>query len=745
MPDIFLSYAHEDEPQARLFAGLLQSAGFSVFWDRNIPTGQTWREFIGQGLQEARCLVVLWSSRSVQSHWVIDEADEGRRRGILVPVAIESIEMPLGFRSIQCADLSDDQFQPGAPKVQRLLDDIRRVLGGRTGAGATPGPVSAETRYRERLVRALSKTRLLGAADEVDIESLFTEVHFLPDASATRRYGVASTSFSDFSDLVDRRKNERFKALDALKDSDRLYILGTPGAGKSTFLKHVAVSAATGKIPGFPIFVSLKDWADTGQDFFAFVREEFSTSGFDDPGPYIERLLQSGSALLLLDGLDEVGTHNDSRARVVKAIVEISRKYERARILLTCRTSANDHAFNHFRYVEVADFQAEQQVSFVQKWFDKNPKRGELFLEQFNGDNSRALRDLGRKPLFLAFLCVAFDQTLEFPRTKSALYAEAIDVLLSKWDSSRSIQRESYGLKGAQRKKQFLAQLAFRTFELDQYGMSELMIDAVMQRFVQRLPGSDQAMAEVESGALARSFEAAHGILVERAVGIFAFSHLSIHEYFAAQGLVNAVASGVSWDKLVAPEAIHSSRWREVLLHVGTLLHDGEPFVEFLRRCIGAHVKKHPDVRMLLDRCGFVADNEDMFSAFSSGPVQYLKKSSDYREGFAQDFYPSDRLSNSITRFERAILYNLKQYREQQKPPPASLAKAWRKLEVLRETVSFKHGLALLVGVIGNAERLDTALADYVDSQDLFLVLLDDVLIADRNRARNMILGTMWG
>jgi TIR domain-containing protein len=77
MPDIFLSYAREDEGRARMLAEALESRGWSVWWDRRIPHGQDFNAYIQQQLDAARCIVVLWSKASVASQFVRDEASEG--------------------------------------------------------------------------------------------------------------------------------------------------------------------------------------------------------------------------------------------------------------------------------------------------------------------------------------------------------------------------------------------------------------------------------------------------------------------------------------------------------------------------------------------------------------------------------------------------------------------------------------------------------------------------------------------
>ena len=78
MADIFLSYAKEDREVARKIATLLGNAGWVVWWDRRIPAGRTWRSVLEEALRDMRCMVVLWSTHSIESDWVRDEADEAR-------------------------------------------------------------------------------------------------------------------------------------------------------------------------------------------------------------------------------------------------------------------------------------------------------------------------------------------------------------------------------------------------------------------------------------------------------------------------------------------------------------------------------------------------------------------------------------------------------------------------------------------------------------------------------------------
>src|SRR5687768_4474899 len=106
MAQVFLSYAHEDRDRAAMLAAELERAGFTVWWDRMIAPGAEFARDTETELAAAGAVLVVWSRHSIGSHWVRDEAGVGRDKGNLIPVLIDAIEPPLGFRQFQTIDLS---------------------------------------------------------------------------------------------------------------------------------------------------------------------------------------------------------------------------------------------------------------------------------------------------------------------------------------------------------------------------------------------------------------------------------------------------------------------------------------------------------------------------------------------------------------------------------------------------------------------------------------------------------------
>jgi TolB-like protein/tetratricopeptide (TPR) repeat protein len=151
---VFVSYAHEDRDRTRQLVHALEQAGLEVWWDGLIVAGTQFAHETERALLAANAVVVVWSTHSVASHWVRDEAAVGRDRSRLVPVSLDGTEPPLGFRQYLFIDLSKWQGKPGATEISALLGAIRSSEDARAGTPAAAPPPSAPKTSRRRLLIA---------------------------------------------------------------------------------------------------------------------------------------------------------------------------------------------------------------------------------------------------------------------------------------------------------------------------------------------------------------------------------------------------------------------------------------------------------------------------------------------------------------------------------------------------------------------------------------------------------------
>src|SRR5690348_11929204 len=105
MAELFVSYAREDEAQARQVAEALAAEGYHAWRDDELPAHRAYAEVIEERLRAADAVVVLWSQAAVKSQWVRAEADTARNRGVLIQASLDGTIPPIPFNQIQCAEL----------------------------------------------------------------------------------------------------------------------------------------------------------------------------------------------------------------------------------------------------------------------------------------------------------------------------------------------------------------------------------------------------------------------------------------------------------------------------------------------------------------------------------------------------------------------------------------------------------------------------------------------------------------
>jgi TIR domain len=189
MADIFISYAKEDRERVHSLVAVFESLHFSVWWDREIAAGRDFRAVIDQEIRGARCVVVVWSTNANASQWVCDEADEGQRRGVLVPVLFDNVLPPMGFRGIQAADLTQWKGDPDDATIKQLLEDVALVVKGtaerRPSDSASDRESGRQSGHRQGVLRRQwwqsSRMKWVGAAVVAAAAIIWTLTR--PDAS----------------------------------------------------------------------------------------------------------------------------------------------------------------------------------------------------------------------------------------------------------------------------------------------------------------------------------------------------------------------------------------------------------------------------------------------------------------------------------------------------------------------------------------------------------------------------------
>ena len=152
MATVFLSYDHDDVERAAPIASVLEKAGHSVWWDRHIQGGAQYNDEIEAAVEAANAVVVLWSERSIRSTWVRDEAAEGRDQNKLVPVLLDAVKPPMGFRQFQTIDLSKSGRGASGSSLQLILDSIDK-LGGISQARSPASAAKSSMRFPDGISR----------------------------------------------------------------------------------------------------------------------------------------------------------------------------------------------------------------------------------------------------------------------------------------------------------------------------------------------------------------------------------------------------------------------------------------------------------------------------------------------------------------------------------------------------------------------------------------------------------------
>jgi len=441
--------------------------------------------------------------------------------------------------------------------------------------------------------------RVLDMSYPIQVNDIYTSVNVLEQITGRRHQALDELLQVCEAENFDRLglgivAEERVPALEAVKTYQKLIILGKPGAGKTTFLKHLAIQCNEGQfeLDCLPIFITLKDFAEAEgkPNFLEYVSRDLNH--YLPPDLEIAQaaltadfyqVFAAGKALMMLDGLDEV--RSEDHQRVIKEIRSFAEQFYHNQFLMTCRIAAWDYVFEKFTEVEVADFDDAQIAMFASKWFKLHAIPPQRFLRELK--QHPPIQQLATSPLLLTLICLAFQESGGFPNSRFELYKEGIDALLKKWDAKRGIQRDQvYKNLSHLRKEDLLSYIALITFQDKDYFFKQTSVEQYIADYIRNLSETDEPESlQIDSEVILHSIEAQHGLLIERAKSIYSFSHLTFHEYFTAREIVQ---NSRSLDTALQALAAHGpdQRWREVILLATEMLRDASLLLGPLKQTV---------------------------------------------------------------------------------------------------------------------------------------------------------------
>jgi formylglycine-generating enzyme required for sulfatase activity/energy-coupling factor transporter ATP-binding protein EcfA2 len=423
--------------------------------------------------------------------------------------------------------------------------------------------------------------------------------------------------------LPEERETRPLGALEASIDNRCLVLLGDPGSGKSTFVNHLALCLAVHRLEpqagwlnrlphwpkreaeAVPIVVILRDFArwlpeETTQaepcHLWDFVTGRLEAQNLGFAAEPLRQALESGQAIVLLDGLDEIPT-KAGRTFVRDAVMAFAGRYPQTRLVVTCRTlSYQDPAWQlaGVGAFELAPFDEKKIDHFIGAWYEELARLGVVKTEEATslaGRLQEAVRrpDLWRlapNPLLLTVMALVHTHKGHLPDARALLYEDTVDILLWRWEEIKA-----GGDEAAPRLRRLLLETGRTDVDLKRV-LWELAFQAHGEAEgdeAVRLSAHDEALADIGELRLQKALAGLHpegsldwaqqviramklraGLLLERAPEVFTFPHRTFQEYLAGAHLSAQADFARQSGRLAAEGAV----WREVvLLAVGRLVY----------------------------------------------------------------------------------------------------------------------------------------------------------------------------
>lgn len=334
--------------------------------------------------------------------------------------------------------------------------------------------------------------------------------------------------------------------LSAENGRPRAVIIGDPGVGKSTLIRHTIYKIASQERAHMaPLLVECREYAGSswGTSLIEFICARLAAEqSLQITEDAMLDALSLGSAYVVFDGVDEI-IDLSKRREFIRRIESFGRTFPLVPILATSRRVGYNRASfqgDLFQVFELDEFTELQFVEYVDRWFEAT-KRDVTERDSFIRE-SEAVADIKCNPLMLSLLCTLYRARGHIPRNRRQVYRDCADLLFQRWDAMRHVEQPYDHRHYGERLMQELARFFYKN-QSTQGGVEEAQLERLVAHFFEDTASVDPP----ESMTRARQFldfcaTRAWLLTVKgsstRGVRLFAFTHRTFMEYLAAEALV---------------------------------------------------------------------------------------------------------------------------------------------------------------------------------------------------------------